>query len=185
MGKSLDEVQQQFKDEIFIPETRPLRQFFFCPVGLVGAGKTTITKPIAKHFGLVRVSSDEFRKLLKKNGHSYEKLRPRLKEVAKELIKEGYSIAFDMDCGNPETKGFIEQASEERNIPIFWVHIDTPEEFIFEKFKKHPPSWLTSDPQKMIDNYKAQKKLRAKQNTHFDFIYTFDTSRGDVNQQIQ
>ncbi|MDE1944098.1 MAG: hypothetical protein KGH97_01205 [Patescibacteria group bacterium] len=54
------------------------RQVFLAPVGRVGAGKTTVVKPLAERLGLVRISSDEIRKLLKERGLGYGPLRTAL-----------------------------------------------------------------------------------------------------------
>ena len=183
--KSVEDIEKEFRSSIEIPQDIPKKQFFFCPVGLVGAGKTTVTKPIAKRFGLVRLSSDELRETLKKNGHDYSPIKEIGFKLAREFAQKGFSIAFDMDCGNPEVKESVEKLAEKLHAKIVYVHINTPEEYIFEKFRKHPPSWLADNPKTMIDNYYAQKEKRLKENTPFDYLFTFDTSRPDVNKQIE
>ena len=47
------------------------QELILCPVGLVGAGKTTVLKPISKILNLVRVSSDEIRGILKQEGYNF------------------------------------------------------------------------------------------------------------------
>lgn len=181
---SLPEVENLFKSSIEIPENVPKKQFFFCPVGLVGAGKTTITKPISERLGLVRLSTDELRKLLKENGYDYSPIKQIGLTLAQEFAQKGFSVAFDMDCGNPEVKEFVEKLAEKLQIKVIYVHIDTPKEYIFEKFRRHPPSWLASNPEDMINNYYAQKEKRDKENTSFNYLFTFDTSRPDLEKQI-
>jgi len=183
--KSLEEVEKEFVSKIEIPKNKPERQFFFCPVGLVGAGKTTITKPIAKKLNLVRISTDELRKILKENGYDYSHLRNIISKVAIEFDFDGYSIAFDMDCGNFIAKEFIEALALPRLSPIFWIEVKAKEEFIFEKFRNHKASWLADNPEVMIENYKAQKQKRKEENTHFDYFYKFDTSKENLDEQIE
>lgn len=185
MKKTLAEIESAFKESLEIPAIKSPKQLFFCPVGLVGAGKTTVTKPIAKRFGLIRLSSDELRKMLKENGYDYSPVKEIGLRIATEYALKGYGIAFDMDCGNPEVKDYVEAAAKKLGAKAIFVHVDTPQEFIFEKFRKHPPSWLADDPQKMIENYNSQKEKRAKEDTKFGFLYTFDTSRDDVAEQIE
>jgi predicted kinase len=182
--KSLEEIAAKFKASLEMPSHTPSRQFFFCPVGLVGAGKTTVTKPLSRRLGLLRFSSDELRKLLKENGHTYDRVKEIGLKLVDEYARKGFSISFDMDCGNPEVKKFVEVLADELHVSVIWVHIDTPEEYIFDKFRKHPPSWLADNPQTMIDNYRAQKERRLQEDTQFDYFYTFDTSRPDIEAQI-
>jgi len=185
MQRSLREIENDFRKSLYIPVGKPPQQIFFCPVGLVGAGKTTVTKPISDALGLVRISSDELRKRLKENGHTYESVKEIGKRVATDFINEGYSIAFDMDCGNTEVKSLIDAIIKEKGITALWVHVDSPEEYIFEKFRDHSPSWLADNPRSMIDNYKTQKKKREEEETAFDFFFTFDTSKSDIDRQIE
>lgn len=183
--KSLEEVEIEFRNSIEIPKIKNTQQIFFCPVGLVGAGKTTVTKPISRELNLLRVSSDELRKILKENNHSYDPIADIGSKTVNDFAEQGYSIAFDMDCGNPKTKSWIETLAKRLNTEAFFVHITAPEEFIFNKFRNHPPSWLANDPQVMIDNYLEQKRVRMKENTKFNFFYVFDTSKSDIKGQIE
>ncbi|MFA5987328.1 MAG: AAA family ATPase [Candidatus Paceibacterota bacterium] len=182
--KTFEEIKNDFRASIEIPKNTPKKQFFFCPVGLVGAGKTTVTRPISKRLGLVRLSSDELRKILKENSYDYGSVKDIGFEMAQDFAKEGYSIAFDMDCGSPKAKESIEKLADETGAKIIWAHLNTPEEYILEKFKKHEPSWLADNPQVMIDNYFVQKERREKENTQFSYDFTFDTSRPDLDKQI-
>jgi predicted kinase len=184
-NKTLEQIERDMKASIHIPEHRPIRQLFFCPVGLVGAGKTTITKPISEKLGLVRLSSDELRKMLKENGHDYSSVRKIGLAIATDFAYKGYSIAFDMDCGNPEVKDFVESLALKRGAQAVFVHVYAPQEFIFDKFRRHPPSWLANDPQIMIENHLSQKEIRGKEKTQFDFLFAFDTSKPDLKEQIE
>ena len=182
MKKTLAEIELLFKESLEIPTIKSSKQLFFCPVGLVGAGKTTVTRPIAKR---LRLSSDELRKLLKENGYDYSSVKKIELRIATEYALKGYGLAFDMDCGNPEVKNYVEDAAKKLGAKAIFVHINTPEECIIERFKKEKPFWLAANPQVRIDNYFAQKTKRIEENTAFDFFFTFDTSRDDVAEQIE
>lgn len=187
MQKTLAEIETEFRANIKITESKPAKQFFLCPVGLVGSGKSTVLKPIAEKFNLVRISSDEVRKSLLENGHDYSPVKEIVFRAINEIARQGYSLALDMDCGNPVTKEYTEKLSSELNAKIFYIHINPPEEYVFEKFRNFPLelSWLAPGrPDDMINNYLVQKEKRKVENTHFDFIYTFDTSKANIAEQI-
>jgi predicted kinase len=188
MQKNLEDIRDDFIKNLEIPLEIPQKQFFFCPVGLVGVGKSTVTKPISKRFNLLRLSSDEIRKLLLENGYDYGPVKDIGFDVVRKFVKKGYSISFDMDCGNPTVKTTVEDLAREYGIKVIWVHINPPEEYVFEKFRNFPIelSWLApGQPQVMIDNYLAQKERRMQEHTSFDFIYTFDTSKKNISEQIE
>ena len=56
MGKTAKElpkaefkkILEEYRKNTVVYKQKPARQFFLCPVGLVGAGKTTVLKPIAE-----------------------------------------------------------------------------------------------------------------------------------------
>ncbi len=182
--KNLKDIEEEFVAQIHIPVTKPRKIIYVCPVGLIGAGKTTIIKPISEKLNLVRISSDELRKLLIENGHNYDSVKSIGLRVLENFVKNGYSVALDMDCGNTEVISFVKYLEKTYGGKSIWVHVVAPEEFIFNKFKNHEPSWLANNPQIMIDNYIAQREKRLKENTEFNFTHTFDTSKDNIPKQI-
>lgn len=173
----------EFCESLVIPELKPPQQILLCPVGLVGAGKTTVVKPISEALDAVRISSDELRKRLKESGFDYTNLKELLLPIVTDLFKAGHSIALDMDCGSPTIIEAV-RSYEAKGCKAFWLRINTPKEFIFQKFRNHPPSWLADNPQQMIENYEAQAKVRAEANFAPDYFYTFDTSQPDLPEKI-
>ena len=174
MEEVILKIKKEYQESLIMPNSKRAEQIFLCPVGLVGAGKTTVIKPLSERLGLVKVSTDEVRKLLKENGQGYESVKEIVALIIEELARSGYSIAFDMDCGNPIVKEQAEILSKELKIKIYWIHINPPEEFILEKLRHHPASWLASDPEVMVKNYFDQKDKRLKEGTLFDFDFVFD-----------
>ncbi len=171
----------EYQDTIDIPQQKG-RQFLLCPIGIVGSGKTTVLKPLAEKLGLVRVSSDDIRKTLKEKGFSYKRTEDIAFSVADHFIDKGYGIAIDADCVRLDKKKQIEEISIKRAIPLVWIHINPPEEFILNKLRNYPHTWLYKDAEDAINNYEARKRLHR--NLHFNFAYTFDTSKPDLNEQI-
>ena len=175
-------VQDEYERSLEIPSEKPERQFLLCPVGLIGAGKTTVTTPLATRLSLVRISADDVRKLLKENGLGYEAASDICHALAIKYIQQGHSIAIDSDCASPKTQEFITKAAEEFSLKIIWIHIDPPEAFILNKFLTHEPSWLFQNPAQAIENYEARKPLH--ENLTMPFTYTFDTSKENLPEQL-
>jgi len=182
----LNEIQfkkfvDDFSKTVAVPDSKGT-QFLLCPVGLVGSGKTTVIKPLAEKLGLVRISTDEIRKSLKEQGFSYQKTEDIAFEVGYLFIDKKYGVAIDADCVRPDKKEQIETLAKKKKIPVVWIHINPPEEFILNKLRSYPHTWLFKNADDAIKNYEARKPLHEKLN--FDFTYTFDTSRPDLNEQI-
>lgn len=173
---------EKYRNEVAVPEKKG-KQFLLCPIGIVGAGKTTVLKPLAEKLGLVRISSDEIRKILKESGFSYKGTEDIAFTVARYFIDKKYGVAVDADCVRLDKRKQIEEMAGKLQIPIIWIHINPPEEFILNKLRNHKPTWLFKNADEAIKNYEVRKPLH--QNVNFDFTYTFDTSRPDLDKQIE
>ncbi len=182
--KSLDEVEAEFRSQILIPKNKPLRQFFFCPTGYIGSGKTTITKMVSEKFNLIRISNDDLRFILKENGHDYSTLKDTVIKIAEEFVQQGFSIAFDMNCANPITKNKVDEFSCKLGIPTIWVHINPPEKFIINNIKLRNNIRIFGETQRALDNYFYQKQSFAQNMMDIKYAYTIDPSKSNFNDQI-
>lgn len=178
---ALQNILQEVDDSLAISVKKHIPQILLCPVGLVGAGKTTVIKPLSTRLGLVRISTDEIRKHLKAKGYNYL----RTTEIAELLIQKhlegGYSVAIDADCAG-STQKIVSKLTDESGIVPIWIHINPPESFILNKLRTYKHTWLFKDASEAIDNYLRRKPLHEKLN--LPFLYTFDTSKENLSQQI-
>ncbi len=178
-----NEAMRAFEETLVIPEQLHRKQFVLCPVGLVGAGKTTVTKPLAERLSLVCISGDEIRKTLKEHGLSYDGLIRIGSELMKKYLALGYSTALDSDAMSPRSKAVIDNAEQEFGVTPVWVHVNPPEEFILNKLRTYKHTWLFKDGEEAVANYMRRKNLHENL-TGIPFVYTFDTSRDDLENQI-
>lgn len=181
--KTIEEIQQEFKDSLEIPTTKPTKKCLVCPVGLIGSGKTTVIKPIAKELNLVRVSNDEYRILLKQNGHGYETIKSFLNLVRSELLNQGHSIAIDANAGGQTSFNFITRAREEFGVEVYWLNINTPDKYA-EAGLRQRNSPLATSSEDWIKNRAQQKQRMETLKYEFDFFCEFDISRADLRGQI-
>ncbi len=180
--KTIEEIENEFRNQIKIPLTKPSKQFFFCPAGFIGSGKTTISKQISEKFNLVRISNDELRLLLNENSYDFSSLKEIILSVSEQFVKDGYSMAFDMNCANPITKEKIDTFSK---IPIVWVHINPPEEFIINNIKNRNNPKFFNDVDQVIENYRYQKKALGEYMNKVNYDYKLDPSRDDFPKQME
>lgn len=186
-GEDLLLIRREYQKQLVPPPINkvPARQFFLCPVGLVGAGKSTVMKPLSEMLSLVRISSDEIREILKGRGAGYEQLMEIVQPLAEEVAMQGFSIAFDADCGNPKTKEMILKLAKKVTANVFWIHINPPEDFILNKLRTYSHTWLFKNGEEAIENYYRQKQKQLEEKTKFDFLASIDTSRSDLADQIK
>ena len=180
-GDFLD-VCSEYEASLGLPQSNPASQFFLCPVGLIGSGKTTVMKALSQSLSLLRISGDEIRKILYDRGFGYDKTWDIASSLVRKFAHEGYSIANDTDGATLKTREALENLAKELGAKVIYIHIYAPEEVIIKRLKNRK-SWLFKDGQEALDNYYARKPLH--QNLSLPYIYTFDTSRTDMEGQIE
>jgi len=180
----LEEVQAEYESVLEFPENIPKKQYSLCPVGLVGAGKSTIVKPLAQKLGLLRVSGDDIRFILHEKGLPYSDAWEIGRRVIEKYFQKGYSIAHDADCAAPVTIEALHKLSKETSTPLLWIHINPPESFIINKLTNYKHTWLYANAEQAIENYFKRKALH--ENLTMPFIFTFDTSKSkeEIDSQI-
>ncbi len=183
MEKIDQDVLHDYERTLVIPKNKPTRQFLLCPVGLVGAGKTTVTKPLAEKLSLVRISGDEIRKLLKAKGVGYDTVFDIAKNLIKKYLESGYSVAIDSDCASEKTLKNISEMEKSLGVRTIWIHVNPPESFIINKLKNFKHTWLFKNGDEAVKNYMRRKFIHEK--LDMSFTYTFDTSKKNIEGQIQ
>lgn len=188
LGKDVSQQDLKYFEDLYcsqinIPPKNNNKQEMICPVGCVGAGKSTVMKPLSERLGFVRISTDEIRLLLSKYGYNHIQTKQIAFSLIVKFIQQGYSIIIDADCIS--FKKELEKLGYDMNIHILWVHINPTEEFILDKLRGINYTWgLFKDTDDAITNYYRRKPLHENVINRFNFIYTFDTSSPDLNNQI-
>ncbi len=178
----LNILKREYEKNLIVPLVKQSPQFFLCPIGLIGAGKTTVMKLLTKKFSLIKISTDDIRKILKKQEYNFKRAAEITFCLIEKYARQGYSIAIDADCVRPSKRKKIEKLAKEVGAKIIWIHINSPESYIINKLRKFKHTWLFKDSNDAIQNYFARKPLHK--NLNFPFIYTFDTSHRDLKKQI-
>ena len=180
----LQEIVTFYCSQIVIPDKKSVRVFLLCPIGKVGAGKTTVLKPLANKLGLVRVSSDEIRMLLLKRGYNFVRTREIAFQLICEFLQKGYGVAVDADCAGEPSGSVLKKTAERYQAPLVWIHINPPEEFIVNKLKNIDYTWgFFKDANDALASYERRKPLHKE--LDYPFVYVFDTSRNDLEKQIE
>lgn len=170
------------------PPTNPGKQpWILCAVGLVGAGKTTVIKPVSEQLGLARVSSDELRIILREGGYNFLRTRELAKMLIGTYLQQGFGVAIDADNVDPQHQEILRNAAESLQIPLIQIHINPPEAFILDKLRHrvtYVPSGILENADRAVENYLRRKPLHEKYLSLIPFDWAFDTSKPDLDDQI-
>ena len=179
----LNKITREYQQQINIPKQKIKPQIILCSVGLVGAGKTTILKAISKKLGLIKISSDEIRKLLKTKDFNFIRTIDIVKKIMENYLNQGFSLAMDGDAITPEIQKYVNKFAS-NTIKIVWIHVKAPEKIILDRLQNRNHTGLFKNTHDEINNYRRRKPLHRHYLSMINFYYKFDTSKKDINKQI-
>ncbi len=90
-------------------------------VGLVGSGKHTIARELAKDIGAEVIDGDEIRIALRKMGKGYEKVRQVIETIAGEIIKRGRNVIFTSDFVDVQKRSAFEKKVKQFGARVAYV----------------------------------------------------------------
>lgn len=156
--------------------------------GLVAAGKSTITAPLAELGDCVTVSSDVIREMFFVNGFNFNGLRSFGKKIIEELIAKKYNIFLDI---NIATNIHILDALVDSGYKVFVIHANPPYDYIEHKIlsgnMKHELTFFAKD-EHVLKSLLSRKDEHAenlpKLKSKYGIWYEVDTSRKDLDTVI-
>ncbi|MCD4761671.1 hypothetical protein K8R32_01810 [bacterium] len=189
-GRVLSDFQMKkifafYNKKIKVPKIKNKTQILLCPVGLVGAGKTTVIKPISEELNLLRISTDAIRKILKEKNFNFARTAEIALGLVIKFLNKGHSVALDADCVAPTVQKYIKKFQKEYKVVPVWIHIKPKEDFIIKKLNNFNHTWLFDDGEHAISDYKRRKPLHKKYLKSIKFYSKFDTSKDNINEQIK
>lgn len=90
-------------------------------VGLVGSGKTTVAREIAKIIGAEAVDSDEIRAALRNMGRGFGGVRRIAETVAGETIKRGGSVVLTADFVDAQKRRIFEKKIKQFGARVIYI----------------------------------------------------------------
>lgn len=184
MENTIDAIAEQFIKKIEQENIAKDLQVLICPIGLVGAGKSTVVIPLSKILRIPRVSADEIRKVLKEQGYDYSLLRDISNKICSHFLDQGFGLTLDQDLASQLE--FVNAITEKYSLYAIFIHINPPEEFILNKLRNYAgEQWLTTDQEKMVANYLERKDTHKDIAEKINFDYTIDTSKPDLASTIE
>lgn len=182
-----DQMFQDIKDEFeatfLIPDKKPTHQYMLCPVGLVGAGKSTVIQALTEQLPVVTIRTDEIRMLLQNKKCALTRTREMAFDLIEKYLRLGYSIAIDADCVSPDTAEYIKQLDANFDLKFIWLHIFAPEDVILERLRTTTRRSPIKNSDDAIAIYTRRKALHK--NLTMPFTYVFDTTKKNIDSQIQ
>lgn len=130
--------KEQFAQKLFISKLKIRRRITKKPIivamiGLVGSGKSSVAKELAKSIGAIVVESDKIRVQLRKINENYNHLQQITENITKQIIKKGGNVILDSDFINLEKRQGLNKISKKVKARLINLHV-----YCVEKNNKIP-----------------------------------------------
>lgn len=119
--KIIEGITEQFINSLKITRRKTKKSIVVAMVGLVGSGKGSVAKTIAKSIGATIVSGDNIRLALKKKKQSYASVRSIAEEITFSVLKKGANVLMDSDFVNQEKRKNLKEKFNKFGARLFYV----------------------------------------------------------------
>lgn len=97
-----------------------------CPVvvatiGLVGSGKSSVARELARHINATVVKGDDIRIELRKQGERYERARAIAEDAALEVVKRGGNAILDSDFIDAKKRASLRAKARNAGIRLVFI----------------------------------------------------------------
>jgi len=90
-------------------------------IGLIGSGKSSVAREIAKHSGAIVIEGDYIRVALRKRGQSYESAREIAEHIAYDAVRRGSNVVLDSDFVDPKKRASLEKKAGQMEARVHYV----------------------------------------------------------------
>ncbi|MDE1975574.1 MAG: AAA family ATPase, partial [Patescibacteria group bacterium] len=92
-------------------------------IGLVGSGKSVVAKELAKLIGAAIVETDAVRIILMRRGESFDNANILVRDIARDLIKNGNNVVLDSDFINEDKRTALREMAMPAGIRHGFVRV--------------------------------------------------------------
>ncbi len=171
--EQLSQFVQDFLSRLSLPETKADRPFIVAMIALVGSGRTTVAKLLAKKLpGAILVQANSARFLLKESEMEWgDNVKQILKGVAEDLLSKGYGVIFDGNASDEAERKNIQEIADKTGATVYYIriNIDPAVAKQREADKYNDPLWVSSyddfrvnTTDKMLKNIDERIELHQK-----------------------
>ncbi len=113
--------KKAFLASLKIVKRRTKKPVVVAIVGLVGSGKSSVAKELAKKVGATIIEGDAIRICLRKVNERYEHVAKIGENAALEIIKKGGNVVLDSDLVDPEKRKGLTQIAKKIGVKVIFI----------------------------------------------------------------
>lgn len=113
--------QDAFMAKLYIGKRKTEKSVIVALIGLVGSGKSSVARELAKHIGATIIEGDDIRIELRKQGERYERARAIAENVALEVVTRGGSAILDSDFIDAKKRASLREKARIMGVRVVFI----------------------------------------------------------------
>lgn len=139
--------QDVFLAKLDIRKRKTKKPIIVAFLGLVGSGKSSVAKEIARPIGATVIEEDRVRLELRKRKESYEKSRLIAENVALEILKEGGNVVLDSDFTYEKKRQDIRKLARRAGARLVFIRVHCEPDVMLgrmlsARYRNHPDDFF-------------------------------------------
>ena len=114
-------VEDSFRTKLGIRKRKTAKPLIVAMIGLVGSGKSSVARELARHIGATVVEGDDIRVELRRLGERYEQARAIAENVALEIVSQGGNVILDSDFIDAKKRASLREKARKARIRIVFI----------------------------------------------------------------
>lgn len=113
--------QEVFIASLDVPKRKTVKPMIIAMIGLVGSGKTSVAKELAKRIGATVIEGDDIRIELRKQNERYERARAIAENVALEVVNRGGNAILDSDFIDAKKRASLREKARKAGVRVAFI----------------------------------------------------------------
>lgn len=115
------DAESTFKTGLTVQKRKTKEPIIVVMIGLVGSGKTSVARELAKHIGATVIEGDDIRVELRKRGERFERARAIAENVAIDIVCQGGNVILDSDFIDAKKRASIREKARKAGVRVAFV----------------------------------------------------------------
>lgn len=171
--EQLNQFVQDLLSRLHLPKTKSAKPFIVAMIALIGSGRTTVAKLLAKKLpGAILVQANSVRFLLQESKMGWgDNVKQVLKGAAANLLSKGYGVIFDGNASDEAERKNIQEIADQTGAGVYYIRINIDPAIAKQREadKYNDTSWVSSfedfrvnTTDKMLKNIDERVELHQK-----------------------
>lgn len=119
------QAQKALIESLLVAPRKTKKPIVVAMIGLVGSGKSTVAKELAKHISATVIEGDTIRVFLRKENEKYEGMRKIAENAMENVICKGGNVILDSDHIDAKKRAILREKAKKLGAVLYFIRTHT------------------------------------------------------------